>query len=386
MRQIRVDSYGIKIMAPKAITHLIRVGSLSCIAANILKQEMLSLGADAAVSRDTLTGRAKKTDCLLMGNLSQFNRLNQKLYRQPFGLSLLAQELGAAIENYEKANFRIDLGRYKLNLNPKRTAIMGVMNITPDSFSGDGLLRASGFGLQANILEYAGQLIKDGADIIDVGGESSRPQAKAVGVKEEISRVVPVIKLLSKRIKAPISVDTYKPEVAKQALDSGAVMVNDISGLRNNAMTRLVAKYRAGIVIMHMKGNPRTMQRNPVYKSLIDEIIEYFHQAISKAVSAGIDKAKIILDPGIGFGKLPEQNLEILKKLKAFKALGMPILVGPSRKSFIGKILNAPPKERVFGTVSACVLAAQNGAHIVRVHDVKAVRQALRVAEQINKS
>jgi len=163
-------------------------------------------------------------------------------------------------------------------------------------------------------------------------------------------------------------------------------MVNDISGLRNNAMTRLVAKYRAGIVIMHMKGNPRTMQRNPVYKSLIDEIIEYFHQAISKAVSAGIDKAKIILDPGIGFGKLPEQNLEILKKLKAFKALGMPILVGPSRKSFIGKILNAPPKERVFGTVSACVLAAQNGAHIVRVHDVKAVRQALRVAEQINKS
>lgn len=383
MRGIKVDSYGIKIMAPKAVMHLVKVDSLSCIAANVLKQEMLSLGADAAVSRDTLTGRTRKTDCLLMGNLSQFSRLNQKLYRQPFGLDKLAQDLKAAIDNYQKDDFRIDLGRYKLNLSVGRTKIMGIVNITPDSFSGDGLLKARGVRLEADILEYAEQLIKDGADIIDIGGESSRPGAKTVSVKEEISRVIPAIKLLAKRIKVPISVDTFKPEVAGRALDSGAVMVNDISGLRDNAMVRLVAGHKAAVVIMHMKGNPRTMQKNPVYKSLFDEIMEYFGQAVNRAVSGGIDKGKIIIDPGIGFGKSPQDNLEVLNKLKSFKVLGMPILIGPSRKSFIGKILNMPPEERVFGTVSACVLAAQNGAAMVRVHDVKAVKQALRIADSI---
>jgi dihydropteroate synthase len=385
MRGIRVDSYGIKIMAPKAVTHLIKVDSLSCIAANVLKQELLSLGADAAVSRDTLTGRTRKTDCLLMGNLSQFSRLNQKLCRQPFGLNKLAQALKAAIDNYQKDNFRIDLGGHKLNLSVGRAKIMGIVNITPDSFSGDGLLRARSVRLKADILEYAEQLIKDGADIIDIGGESSRPGAKAVSVKEEISRVIPAIALLAKKIKVPISVDTSKPEVARAALDSGAVMVNDIFGLRNNAMIKLVARHKAAVVIMHMKGNPRTMQKNPAYKSLLDEIMEYLNQSVNKAVSGGIDKGKIIIDPGIGFGKSLQDNLEVLNKLKSFKVLGMPIMVGPSRKSFIGKILNMPPEERVFGTVSACVLAAQNGASVVRTHDVKAVKQALRIADSINK-
>jgi len=379
MREIKVDSYGIKLMLPKAVTHLVRIKSLSCIAANLLKQEMLSLGAEVAVSRDTLTGRTKKTDCLLMGNLSQLNRLNQKLLRQPFGLNRLAQDLSLAIDYYQKNDFSIDLGRYKLNLKTGKTAIMGIVNVTPDSFSGDGLYGSS----IEEIAEYAQKLVQQGADIIDIGGESSRPQAKAVSIKEELARVIPVIKLLAKKIKVPISVDSYKLEVAKQALDNGALIVNDISGLGNLKMSKLVAEYKAGIVIMHMQGTPRTMQKKPVYKSLIDEIIDYLDQAISKAVSAGVDKEKIIIDPGIGFGKLADHNLEILKKLRSFKVLGRPIMVGPSRKSFIGKILNVRPEERVFGTVSACVLAIDNGASIVRVHDVIAVKQALKVANRI---
>jgi dihydropteroate synthase len=164
------------------------------------------------------------------------------------------------------------------------------------------------------------------------------------------------------------------------------VIVNDISGLRNNAMIRLVARYKAGVVIMHMKGSPRTMQKNPVYKSLIDEIVDYLDRAINRAASCGIDKEKIIIDPGIGFGKTLQHNLEILNSVESFKVLGRPVLVGPSRKSFLGKILKVSPPERIFGTVSSCVLAAKNGANIVRVHDVKALKEALRIADNINKS
>jgi dihydropteroate synthase len=193
-----------------------------------------------------------------------------------------------------------------------------------------------------------------------------------------------VLKALAKKIKVPISVDTYKPEVAERALANGAAMINDITGLRNPKMAKVVAKYKAAVAIMHMQGNPRTMQKNPRYVSLIDEIIEYLADAISRAEAAGIDKEKIIIDPGIGFGKTAEHNLQILKRLSEFKALGKPILVGPSRKSFIGRVLNLGPQERLFGTISSCVLAAAGGAKILRVHDVKEVKQALKVADTIN--
>jgi dihydropteroate synthase len=188
---------------------------------------------------------------------------------------------------------------------------------------------------------------------------------------------------LVKKIKAPISIDTYKPQVAKQALDNGAVIVNDIAGLRNPKMAKLIGRYNAAVVIMHMKGNPRTMQNNPVYKSLIDEIIEYLDKAINRAVQVGISREKIIIDPGIGFGKTLEHNLKILKYLKEFKILGRPILVGPSRKSFLGKILNVGPDKRLFGTLSSCILAVKNGANLVRVHDVREVKEALTVTDVI---
>ena len=379
MQEIKVDPYGIKIMVPKATTHLVRINSVSSIAANILKQEMLSLGGDVAVARDVLTGKARKTDSLLMGNLSQFMRLDGKLNKQPFGLSGLAGELACALTNYKKSDFRVSLGKYKLDLRKGRTYIMGVLNMTPDSFSADGLYQSA----VDKIVDIVQKMVQDGADIIDVGGESSRPQAKPVPIKEELARTIPVIKALAKRIRVPISIDTYKPGVARRALDNGAVIVNDITGLKDPGMRREVSGYKAGVIIMHMQGNPRIMQKNPHYDSLIDEIIEYLDKSIERAVEAGIDREKIIIDPGIGFGKTLEHNLEILKRLKELKVLGRPVMVGPSRKSFIGKILNLEPQERIFGTVSACVLAVKNGANILRVHDVKQISQALKVTEAI---
>lgn len=386
MQDIQVDPYGVKIMLPKAITHLIRLNSVSNILANILKQEMLSLGGDVALARGALTGAVKSTDCLLMGNLAQFNRLHEKLKFQPFGLNKVGRELAETLRNYEKDKFTVRAGRHTMNLG-NHTSLMGIVNMTPDSFSADGLLWVSGHqDVKVSwIVEFVQRLVKDGADIIDVGGESSRPGAKPVSLKEELSRVIPVIKSLAKKIKVPISVDTYKPEVARQALDNGASIVNDITGLRNPAMTRIVARYNAAAIIMHMKGTPRTMQRNPHYTSLVDEILRYLEGAIATAETAGINKDKIIVDPGIGFGKTTEDNLAIIDHLSEFRVLGRPILVGPSRKSFIGKILSVPPEERLPGTVSACVLAAQNGAHILRVHDVKEVKQALKLIEAMER-
>jgi len=391
MRDIRVDPYGIAIMAPKAISHLLRINSLSNVAANILKQEMLALGGDAAIARGALTGQSKKTDCLVMGNISQFNRLKEKLNRQPFGLDKLSRDLFCALDNYQKDSFVLKLGGYNLRLGA-RTHIMGIVNLTPDSFSGDGLYASHAALLRGrpltragtpHVIEFVENIVSDGADIIDVGGESSRPGAKPVSLKEELSRVIPVIKILAKKIKAPISIDTYKPQVARIALDNGAVMVNDITGLRDIGMARLVAKKKCAVVIMHMKGKPRTMQNNPVYASLIEEIIRYLDNALQRAVNAGVGRDKIIIDPGIGFGKTLQHNLEILRKLKEFKVLGRPILVGVSRKSFIGRILDAGPQDRIFGSISACLCAAENGASILRAHDVKEVKQAIEILDRV---
>jgi len=392
LRRIKVDPYGIRIMLPKAINYLIKVDSVSCIAANILKQEMLSLGADAAVPRRVLTGGNKKTECLLIGNLSQLSRLCEKLKVQPFGLDKLAGELSRLLNNYSRREFSFNLGKYKLNFG-KTTSIMGILNLTPDSFSGDGLYQPSAISHQLSafsyqpsvdkIIEYVQKLVEDGADIIDIGGESTRPGARPLSIREELERTIPAIKAAAKKIKVPISIDTYKPEVAKQALDNGAVIVNDITGLTNPKMAKIAAQYKAAVVIMHMKGKPSTMQKNPVYGSLMDEIILFLNAAINRAEAGGINRERIIIDPGIGFGKTLEHNLRILKRLKELKSLGRPILVGTSRKSFIGRMLNAEPMERIFGTVASCVLAAVNGASILRVHDVKEVSQALKITDAI---
>jgi dihydropteroate synthase len=378
MQDIKVDPHGIEIMLLKAQAHLLKINSLSSISANILKQEMLSLGGDVALAREVLTGKVKNTDCLVMGNLAQLLRLSDKLNMQPFGLAKLAEELRSTLKSYQKENFQLKAGKYRLNLG-NRTHIMGIVNITPDSFSGDGLSNLS----VSKVVEYTTGLVKDGADIIDLGGESSRPGAKKVSLKDEISRVIPIIKALAYKINIPISIDTCKPEVARIALENGASIVNDITGLKDIRMAKTASRYKAAVVIMHMQGNPRSMQKNPKYSSIIDDIGAYLKLAVEKAKDSGINKDSIIIDPGIGFGKTLEHNLEILKRLKEFKSLGLPILVGTSRKAFIGKILNAKPDNRLSGTIASCVSACANGANIIRVHDVKMVKEALKVADRI---
>ena len=274
-------------------------------------------------------------------------------------------------------------------MRPK-TRIIGILNLTPDSFSGDGIYksrikgRKKGARIVEQALRVAEKMVEDGADIIDLGGESTRPGAKAVSLNEEIDRVIPVIKKLIKKIKVPISIDTSKAEVARQALDLGASIINDINGLHNDpCLVELAGRYNAGVVIMHIKGNPRTMQNNPRYKSLIPEIIDYLSKAIKIVTGAGVDSKKIIVDPGIGFGKTTAHNLEILRRLSEFKVLGKPLLVGTSRKSLIGNVLGLPAGERMWGTAATIAIAINNGADLVRVHDVREMAEVARMADAI---
>ncbi len=382
MQEIGVDPYGAKIMLPKAAALLVQLKSISNISANILKQEMLSLGADAAIARGSLTGKTKKTDILLIGQLAQFTALIDKLKMQPFGLKQLAGELEEALKNYAKGDFVLALNKGTLDLR-KRIRIMGIINLTPDSFSGDGLYRHHCNDYPQLALLKAQKMVADGAEIIDLGGQSSRPGSESVSVQEELKRAIPVVKLLAKKIKVPLSIDSDKPAVAQAALDAGAGIINDIGGLRDKKMIQFAARYKAAVVIMHMLGRPVNMQKNIAYDSLIEDIAGYLKNAIDRAESGGIRPDKIIIDPGIGFGKTPEHNLELIKYLADFKILGKPILVGPSRKSFLAKALKSSSADRLSGSLACCVMAAERGANIVRVHDVKEVSQALKITEAV---
>jgi len=382
--QIGVDSYGSKIMLPKAASFLIRLTAVNNIAANILKQEMLSLGADAAIAKGALTGKIKETDVLLIGQFAQFNALANKLKLQPFGLKKLAEELTENISNFTKHDFTLSLKKSFLNLG-KKTLIMGIINLTPDSFSADGLYRLPCNDYPALALKKAQAMVADGADIIDLGGQSSRPGAENVSIKEELRRTESVVKLLAKKIKKPISIDTTKPEVAKAALNAGAQIINDVCGLRDKRMIKVAARYRAAVVIMHMLGRPVNMQKIIAYESLIDDIAVYLKRGIDAAQAAGIKPDRIIIDPGVGFGKTPAHNLQIINHLTDFKVLGKPILIGLSRKSFIAKVLGSATQNRVPASLAACVMAAERGANIVRVHDVKETSQSLKLVEAVKK-
>jgi dihydropteroate synthase len=261
----------------------------------------------------------------------------------------------------------------------ERTAIMGIVNVTPDSFSDGGA-----FFDPAAAIAHGLALAAEGADILDVGGESTRPGAAPVSEQEELRRVVPVVRELAARSGVPVSIDTTKAAVAAAALAAGASVVNDVSALRlDPALGALVARSGAALIIMHMQGTPRTMQQAPHYDDLLGEVIAGLAAGIDRAAAAGVDPERIVVDPGIGFGKTLEHNLELLDRVGELAALGRAILVGPSRKAFIGRLLDAPPAERVEGTIAACCCAAARGAHLVRVHDVAAVRRALRVLDAI---
>ncbi len=270
--------------------------------------------------------------------------------------------------------------RYKFDLS-KRTLIMGVLNVTPDSFSDGGQF------LNCNTAcKRALQMEKEGADIIDIGGESTRPGSLSVCLKDEIARIMPVISKLKNKLKIPVSVDTTKYEVALAALKEGASIINDISGLScDKRLATLCAEYSAGLIIMHIKGSPRTMQRNPVYKDLLREVSGYIRRGIKIAEAAGVKKENIVIDPGIGFGKRLKHNLEIIRNIDYFKKIGFPLMIGLSRKSFVGKLLDLKVVNRLVPTIAVNAIAVYNGADIVRAHDVKEAVAAAKIAHSIRK-
>jgi len=258
----------------------------------------------------------------------------------------------------------------------EKTLIMGILNVTPDSFSDGGL-----FADIDTAVAHGKKMVSDGADVIDVGGESSRPGSAPLSEKEELDRIFPVVTRLLDEVSVPISIDTYKPLVADACLKAGAHLINDITGLTNPEMRKVAVKHNVPVVLMHMRGTPKTMQQNPIYLDLLGEITAFFQEQIATARKAGIQH--IVIDPGIGFGKTVEHNLQILKHLGEFKTLNCPILVGPSRKSFIGVITGLSVKDRLDGTLAAITVAVMNGANMVRVHDVNECKRAVQVADAI---
>ena len=259
-----------------------------------------------------------------------------------------------------------------------RTLVMGVLNVTPDSFSDGGrFIDADAAVAQAR------HMAEEGADILDIGGESTRPHADPIPLETELQRTLPVIEAVRAELpNIPISIDTYKADVAEQALNAGADIVNDVSALRfDERMVQVVADAGVPVILMHMKGTPQTMQDDPQYDDVVAEIVQFLRERLEWAKAHGIDESKIIIDPGIGFGKRPEDNVEIVQRLSEFKELGRPVLLGTSRKSFLGALTHRPPAERLEETLASVVVGALHGADIVRVHDVGAVKHALAIAD-----
>jgi dihydropteroate synthase len=375
LERMAVDSYGIVQMVPKTRTLCIQLSQLECRQANVLKQEMLSVGGDAAVARGTVACSIDKTDCVLIGTVKQLNRLCRKLKVQPFGLPEMAGELESLLAGIASAPAVWSTSRRSLSL--QRPLIMGILNLTPDSFSDGG--RCSDPDLA---FEKALQMEAEGADIIDIGGESTRPGAAPVSPEEEVDRIIPVIERLAGTLKCAISVDTWKSDVAGRALIAGAEIINDISGFNfDPQMAGLAAATGAGVVLMHTRGTPDKMQQDIAYDDLMAEISASLRASLVRAREAGVSADCIALDPGIGFGKGAASNLELVRRLAELSGFGLPVLIGPSRKSFIGKVLGREQTdERLFGTAAVVALSVSHGASILRVHDVRAMRDVADMA------
>lgn len=297
---------------------------------------------------------------------------------KPFGLRKLSQDIKETFVSIDKKSLDVKCGSRTLKLSD-RTHIMGVLNVTPDSFSDGGY-----YIDPALALERALVMESQGADIIDIGGESTRPGAKQVPYEEELKRVIPIIEAVTEKIDIPISVDTYKARVAKLAIESGASIINDISGLRFDPdMAAVAAAMACPIILMHTRGAPADMQLDTTYSSLMDEVVDYLKGGIAIAEKAGVDSNKIIVDPGIGFGKNLNGNLHLIKNLAELKVLGKPVLIGTSRKSFIGSIIDSGPHDRLEGTIAASMFARIEGANIIRTHDVKEAKRAAIITDAI---
>ena len=376
-QSIGSDETGCKIISKKTKSHLLYIKNIHVGGANILKQDALSIGADLLVPMGVIVAREKYVDVILVGTTKHFEILSRKELAQPFGLKELAKELQSFV-----------------NTKTYPTKIMGIINANDDSFFEESRFSPKGTSSQAQgeysdaIVAKVNSMIEDGADIIDIGAVSTRPGSEAVDENEELMRVKPICDLIKEKKlyeKTVFSIDSYTPSVIEYALKSGFTIVNDITGLANDEVSKITAAYDATIVIMHMQGTPKNMQQNPTYEDVMCEVDSFFKERIQKAKEFGIEK--IILDVGIGFGKTLEHNLTLLKNMEHFRHFGYEVLIGASRKSLIEKVIpNTPTSQRLPATLTIHLDSVRKGASIVRCHDVKEHSDAIKMQKSIDKS
>jgi dihydropteroate synthase len=373
---------------PMADTLAVALENLPQPLAETLRQLALAAGGDATVTAcgsgadAAATARAAGAGTrglLLTGPRSAIDALLARLATSGADLREVGAEIRSTLDAWARRRFVVAMGDRRLAVGP-RPALVGILNVTPDSFSDGGRFLAP-----RDAVARAEQLVADGAAVIDVGGESTRPGSDPVSDEEELARVLPVIRELAAHVDIPISIDTRHARVAREAVAAGACLVNDITGLLGDAeMARTVADSGAGVVIMHILGEPKTMQHHPHYDHLMADVCRRLRLGVERAADAGVPEDRILVDPGIGFGKTLDHNLEILARLGQLRSLGQPIMVGPSRKRFIGELTGQEtPEDRTFGTAAACAMAVAAGALLVRVHDVRPVRDAMAVASAI---
>ena len=368
------DPEGVGIMTRKGRIYAVWLDDVPLKASPLLKQEMLSAGGDASHARGVADHSVGSSPTLLLATWGQYRRILPKLKRQPFSLKEVSDEVDRALRAYEAHGPRTVPGPHRTLTVRDRPRVMGVVNVTPDSFSDGGR-----FLEPAAAIEQAVRLAEEGADLIDVGGESTRPGASPVSPDAEWGRVGPVLSALHEKLAIPISIDTRQPDVARRAVEAGADLVNDVSGLRSEEMRRVIARSGAAAVVMHMRGDPATMQADLEYRDLRAEVYRALADATSRAIGDGIPANRLLVDPGLGFGKSAEQSLELLLHAGEFRSLGFPVVIGASRKSFLGWALGGGvgPADRLEVGIAAAVLAAERGVALVRTHDVRPTVRAL---------
>lgn len=377
LRRMQVDPDAYALFINKAVHMVLKFDDLSCAQVHILKQTALTCGADAAIPKRAYRGgRGKRFPLILFANRREIEKIQERLRAQPW-MKPVSACLTDVLCNDARPTLKV--GRKKLYLD--RTYVMGIINITPDSF-----YSGSRYTDTAIIERVVTEMTAEGADFIDIGAESTRPGSEPVDEKQEMKRLKKALIAIVKNAKVPVSVDTYKSNIAAMALDHGASMINDISGLCSDPrIARVVARKRAGLVIMHMKGKPKTMQRNPQYKDLMQEIYHFLGAQMAYAVESGVDQERIVLDPGLGFGKKLDDNYTIIRRLAELRNLGRPIMVGHSRKSFIGKPFKLAPEQRLEGSLGVEALLIKNGASILRVHDVAEAKKVASLIDLIER-
>lgn len=368
------DAEAVRAIVARGMARAMLVGPLKLEEAQALRKATAEAGGLAVMTRPAGRQDPGRADVVVMAPAEKLSAVADRLGGEA------GERMHAAIAGFFAPTQRVLRCRGREVALGEKTLVMGIINVTPDSFSGDGL----GDNIAAAIAQGK-QMVADGADILDVGGESTRPGADPVSLDDELARVLPVIEGLSREVDVPISIDTYKCSVATVALTKGASIVNDISGLRfDTNMANAVAEAGAAVIAMHIRGTPRDMQKDPKYDDVIGEISEYLEESVALAEVAGLTRDQIVVDPGFGFGKTLEHNLELLRRLREFRSLGCAVMIGTSRKSSIGKLLgDAPADQRVMGTAATVALAIAAGADIVRVHDVKEMAQVARVADAV---